>query len=446
MLNRKKHSDNLHNQYAINDAQARGSLNRREFVRLSGVATLLALLPASLAGCGDNTDAVPMGPAVAWVIGQHANSTHIQNDAVIQSSMRVLNEKGGYLSLTLASSEPVAIGESQFIKPPNNPSTEALAGRYQDRKGPFSALYGIDSAVPAAEEVDYLKSIRRAASTLQTEATDSYSEKRLYIVGSGLSTAGEYINFTKGILNMETESLLDRMVGDDALPDLSGIHVIWYGCGDLAAFPQMEIPARAIKQIKEIWTSVLVLAGAQFDQASGFLDYFSDGSINCVADGFPAVTPIVFTPLDFDDLRLVNMATLPDSIFHFNGNSTEFVKTAETDRILDDYAAALSANGQQVVLLGTTAAGSVDQCRALGMGRALRVQDELISRGVAPENLTALSAGMEGRDVRIGDRVVDFYQPNFDAYGAWDEGIASMNRAVYIIPLELAADVLARFG
>jgi hypothetical protein len=74
------------------------------------------------------------------------------------------------------------------------------------------------------------------------------------------------------------------------------------------------------------------------------------------------------------------------------------------------------------------------------------VRDELVARGVDPERLVVASAGYEGTGVNVGTSVVDFYDNDQDAEGVQIEEIARTNRAVHIIPLEDAQEVLERFG
>ena len=115
--------------------------------------------------------------------------------------------------------------------------------------------------------------------------------------------------------------------------------------------------------------------------------------------------------------------------------------------MLSPYAQSLALSGKAVVLLGTTANdGDQSGCRALGLERAERVRDDLVRLGVDPSQITVVSAGYEGVSVRVGSTIVDFYHSNYRASGEWNEEVARTNRAIHVIPISMADEVLERFG
>ena len=424
---------------------------------------VLALLPIGafgLAGCSSGEQAETASSrgtvAVAVVIGQTNNAPHLTVDTNIRAIFEPVNKNGGYYSIFLASSKPVALGKPIMVPAPTNTKAGALDGRWGDKNGLFRNVYLIDAAVPVAGEVDYLEAIRLAAASLNSAGALACDTRVLYIIGSGLSTSGEYINFTTGIINANYDVLVQDMVASttakggnhaEALPNLSNIHVVWYGMGRLTAEPQMDVPSSYIAQMKELWTTVLFASGATFVSSDDFKDYIPEGGINSVASGYPAVTPVFFTPTDTDDYLIQSMISFDENVLVFVPDSDEYLDPNQAASVVPPYAEALIKSRQTIVVLGTTASGDAASCRALGLQRANRFKQDLVVYGVNPDQIIVVSAGNEGIDVMVGNEFVDFYHEdrNHDTGLQIDE-IAHGNRAVHIIPLDQATDVLARFS
>lgn len=378
--------------------------------------------------------------AAMLVIGNHANGSHTSPDnEFIRSICEPINENGGFLGVVLAEGNPSLIGKPTFIPTPANSTDGALKSRLDDPDGSFAAIHAISNTIPTTDEVDYLEAIAGAAASLKSEDASSCDDKTIYLIGSsGLSTKGEYLNFAEGIIEVSYEGLVARMIDSDALPDLTGLKIVWSDFG-ATSYPQPAIPAKYIKQMKELWSLVIYGAGATSVE-------FIDTAFQSVAsdvETYPYVTPVPF--IDASNPHITDHLYFNENILGFKPESCEYREGADgtggnevAERVLAPLADNLIATNCVVVICGTAYNdGSGDEV-ALSYARAEKVCDALISMGVAPNQVIAVGAGNLGVNVRIGSKTVDFFHA--------DNPEAS--RAIHVISTEggLADDVLARFG
>ena len=108
-------------------------------------------------------------------------------------------------------------------------------------------------------EVDTFEAINQAARGLTGEAGD----KCLYILDSGLSTEGELNVLSENLHRLiDVQPIVDKLQKDHALPDLTGVQVVWIGLGD-AADKQEDLTSRNKNTLKELWEAVLTTSGAE---------------------------------------------------------------------------------------------------------------------------------------------------------------------------------------
>lgn len=108
-------------------------------------------------------------------------------------------------------------------------------------------------------EVDTFEAIKQAARGLTGEAGD----KCLYILDSGLSTEGELNVLSENLHRLiDVQPIVDKLQKDHALPDLTGVQVVWIGLGD-AADKQEDLTSRNKNTLKELWEAVLTTSGAE---------------------------------------------------------------------------------------------------------------------------------------------------------------------------------------
>ena len=408
------------------------------------VALAVAVTGLSLYGNSQNKDITIIR---GIVIGQHANHPYISaSDVVITAECEIVNENGGYLAVVLAGGDPEILGVPALIPYPSDPSYDALKRRYDAPDGLFSAIHSIDTAVPATEEVDYLAAINTAAILIQG-AVDRYDgdtplDVEMLVQGSGLSTRGEYIDFTKDILYRyegNYQALAEEMAAAEALPNLSDIHIRWVGFGQVAA-PQDRIPAMKVKAMKALWEAVLLAAGAE---SVTFIDSVPATEANTVDGGYQWVTPIPFAPAPTAAEGIITSPVMfAENIIGFipgldiyRDGSDGTPGDVLAQRALSPFAEVLIATGQSVVILGCCWDDGTGDGVVLGGLRARHVYADLIRLGVPPEQLIVASAGNLGRSVHVGGETYDFFRADQPEY----------SRAVWLIPLDQADEVIDRF-
>ena len=271
--------------------------------------------------------------------------------------------------------------------------------------------------MPKTAEVDFVAALDLAARGLQGQA----GNRVLYAAFNGLSTAGP-MDFTQNLLRADPEAVADALEAQGNLVDLSGVHVVLTGLGDVAG-EQAPLTLSAKENLQAIWQAYLTRCGAA---SVTFPGEYSTGQAPA---GAPAVTPVPVLqdePLSF--LAQEGGLVLDDtSPLRFVGDEATYLDEAAAQETLAPVAEALRANPQQQVLIvGTTASlpGQEAACQALSQARAETVQATLIELGVSPAQLATLGLGFDRDPWHIDDLGPD---------GLQVEANAQLNRKVVLL-------------
>ena len=238
---------------------------------------------------------------------------------------------------------------------------------------------------------------------------------------NGLSTAGP-MDFTQNLLRADPEAVADALEDQGNLVDLSGVHVVLTGLGDVAG-EQAPLTLSAKENLQAIWQAYLTRCGAA---SVTFPGEYSTGQAPA---GAPAVTPVPVLqdePLSF--LAQEGGLVLDDtSPLRFVGDEATYLDESAAQETLAPVAEALRANPkQQVLIVGTTASlpGQEAACQALSQARAETVQATLIELGVSPAQLATLGLGFDRDPWHIDDLGPD---------GLQVEANAQLNRKVVLL-------------
>lgn len=119
---------------------------------------------------------------------------------------------------------------------------------------------------------------------------------------SGLSTEGELNVLSENLHRLiDVQPIVDKLQKDHALPDLTGVQVVWIGLGD-AADKQEDLTSRNKNTLKELWEAVLTTSGAEVTFKN--LPLTEEGSTD---RELPEVTPNPYWSTiltDFDPLQV----------------------------------------------------------------------------------------------------------------------------------------------
>jgi len=412
------------------------------------IVSVLALF-AGLGGLSlyfENLEPVPVSIIRGIVVSQHANHPPVlSSSAIISEIAEVINKEGGYLTLVNAGGVPSVLGTPALIPRLSDNTQAALSMRLNDPDGPFAVIDLIDTAVPSTGEVDYLAAIGVTSIPMQeaikkeTKAGNAELNIEMIVDGSGLSTVGE-IDFTADILDRyrnNYQALAEKLVLEDALPNLKGIHVVWVSFGEVAA-PQDKIPASVVKEMKLLWKTALLAAGAESVE---FRDALPRSGNNSVDSGFPWVTPIPFAPTAEDTWPPGPMlftekilGFVPNEAMYLDGEDGTKGETI-AQQVLSPFVDHFINTGQVMLVVGTAWNDGTGEEFELAGNRALLVRDQMISMGVPSGQLIAVSAGNLGTHVQIGSDVYDFFIASQPEY----------SRAIWLVPLELGNEIVERF-
>lgn len=345
-------------------------------MRTEIAAGVAAAIMISLVGCGSSD--VPAGPPeieatdIAIVSGYHQNAvTPPINNSEILKAIEYSTRNNGSVTIVVNDGDPAAVVDFEIDESAVSGLSEARLEQ-QISEVIDSTNNALASSKANDPEVDTFEAIKQAARGLTGEAGD----KCLYILDSGLSTEGELNVLSENLHRLiDVQPIVDKLQKDHALPDLTGVQVVWIGLGD-AADKQEDLTSRNKNTLKELWEAVLTTSGAEVTFKN--LPLTEEGSTD---RELPEVTPIpiVHDSNDFDPLQVNQVKPL------FNGDEATFVDrddaVSELSPIVDYL---LEHPDYTVILAGTTAtAGTNEQCKELSLRRAEAVRQLMIDMGTS---------------------------------------------------------------
>ena len=399
--------------------------------RQIGIFLTLVLSLFTLASCGSGDGETPVSlPQASYgtftlspdqplhlavVAGEAANSpAHDYPGETLSSLLTALCRQSGTLCLLEADGAPFLL-YSEAVAAPDASLTENKQAQIVQTQVTQAAAFLTENAVPKTAEVDFVAALDLAARSLQGPGN-----RVLYAAFNGLSTTGP-MDFTQNLLRADPDAVADALEAQGNLVDLSGVHVVLTGLGDVAG-EQAPLTLSAKENLQAIWQAYLTRCGAA---SVTFLGEYSTGQARTDA---PPVTPVSVLqdePIAFpQEQTLVLDDTSP---LRFVGDEATYLDEAAAQETLAPVADVLRTNPQQQVLIvGTTASlpGQEAACQALSQARAETVQATLVELGVSPAQLTTLGLGFDRDPWHIDDLGPD---------GRQVEANARLNRKVVLL-------------
>lgn len=233
-----------------------------------GIAAWMLVLTFLCSGCesigglgglltGNQTTVTAEPLAVGIIAGVHGNSCKIDPPEVAELIEEAARTEGQVVIVT-SEGQPQVIYHGTALygdRIQEDWSEEKKDKHYRNAAESVLALYTGVQAVSTGN--DCLKAIHLASSALQAM---EQPKKVLLICGSGLSTVPP-LDFRANILSAEPEQVAEDLAGANALPDLQGTVVIWFGLGATAS-PQPELNYEDRERLQEIYDAILRQAGA----------------------------------------------------------------------------------------------------------------------------------------------------------------------------------------
>ena len=399
--------------------------------KLIGIILVFALLGSVFAGCGLIEN--PQPPiALAIVIGNSANRTALTDKHF--ESIRPLVERavyGGTVAVIIADGAPHVVEIQDENGAPldfkldakSKPVLERRIATYSDAVMDFLKSDATKATTP---EVDLLGSIKEAERLLHDI---SGMEKHIAIIDSGVSTAGRV---DLNSFHLDTTDIPAFVKGlsqtDGILPDLTGIHVLFVGLGDVA-HPQV-LPDTTLPKLQKLWQEILTACGIL--ESDLHFAVSARGTIANMyteeAGGFPYVSVVDFIPVVLDTVE--NLETHSAELLlpnvGFEPDSANFLDEEKAERLLLPYAESMVAffnenPDEKLYLVGTTARTTPDAPGniALSQSRAEKLCTLLVDNGVPKEGLVVLG---------VGANVPEHLRIDEFASGAFDSVLAQANR------------------
>lgn len=270
-------------------------------------------------------------------------------------------------------------------------------------------------------EADLLSAIQLSADMLRS--TGSTTEKTMLIYDSGLSTTGMLDFATQNLIDVPVESIVAQLKEIHEIPDLTDVHVLWLGCGEVCG-EQQKLSEDYKYKLKTIWEEVLIEGGAsdvdfQYSESSG--EEPDTELPDC------STVSVIEEPMDIDKDGMPEITRWDgESSVRFKGDLAEFVDVAAAKEDLRPAAEYLAVNPtESVYIFGMTATitggGSGIE---LAEARANACKDVLKEYGVNDKQITVVGLGQIDNPLRVDD---------VDENGNQIEELAQKNRAVVMI-------------
>lgn len=388
------------------------------------LCVILAL--TCLSGCDFDSESKPVEKVnLAIIVRNGSNFGGISlNGETLRKYVSETAGSYGDVSIIRCDGAPEVVADFNIMPP-------KISGLSEDRKGAErekavqTVMQAVLSRTNAAQpEVDTLQAITLGAAQL----SGSEGEHWLIIADSGLSTIN-YLDFTQGLLNADPDDVVAALEAKHALPDLSGVHVLWlYFCQTAA--PQPELSSTQQYALRTLWEKVLSAAGAasvEFNDAERTIQADrADAPYVSVVDAEAKTLMPPQVVMSEEEVPVLSTVVLDESHVRFLGDQAVFADPAEATAAINAVGAVLSDNpGIQIFIVGTTAgSGSSDFSLSLSQARAEAVRDQLIASGVDPARMTCLGLGADD------PWHIDDIDP---MTGAMIEDLARHNRKVLII-------------
>lgn len=376
-----------------------------KYAKFYSILLLFAVFFTFFSGCR-----APVNIAIVW--GYHNNAPKPDYRAKqVEDDIHQVLTCYGTIAIVVNDGDPFVVTNLKN-KSPGDPKNEVAI------KNEFSSVKA------KSPEVNTLAAIDLAARCLANQD----GVKHLYILDSGLSTAGP-LNFQDGWLQQGSDAAVSYLQEQQALPKLDGIEkVVWIGLGDVAG-EQEKLSPKDRETLKEIWNRILRQAGAEV------VDFAPDPPGNLPEDyeDLPKVTPVNLEPVPPPTTELPEPTKLPpiDRIkISFVSEEAIFLDPDDARQKLLPIAEALQNTPEcRIVLAGMTATGeSKSDCQVLSQDRAEAVRSLLLELGVAESQIAGVKGLGYDNDYHIPD-VVD---------GNLVESLAEQNRIVLVLDATLA--------
>lgn len=370
---------------------------KRHKILLIAIIMLLVCSMMMVTGCKNEDTDKPVCTVI--IVENHQNSCLPEPDnAEIDRILGQLLDdsqnaaEGSTISVIEADGEPHQVGTSinvPSLAGKGYSETRAASITSQNLQAVKQVMY---SATPSTAEADIYKALHIAGQWFQS---NNDANKELVIIGNGLCTTG--VLNGDAMVKANPEYIVDSL--DNVKIDLADVNTTWIGCGDLNTGTQMPFSLSAKETYTANWNAILKAAGADVT----FVPILSISNSDKDSSDWPDVKPIDIPedqPIkikDTSDIDTTGSCLMEEDLFGgFLPDSAEYKNPRTAQDVLDSISAALKANKDDIILVGSTAGDSQSAYTIdLSQQRAEKVMTDLIERGIEKNRITAIGMGTE---------------------------------------------------
>ena len=405
--------------------------------RVALVFAIAVVILTLMAGCNSSLTSTEREKpvAVSILIGNHACSKELNiTSAPVQEAVSKAISSYGYISVINVDGDPDILieGSCDIDSRYKDADPQKLAQDASTRT--IALLSELQNAKADTPEVDTLAALRLAVRTFASSPEDA--ERVIVVIDSGLSTTG-LCNFSNNLLFGEPEVIADALYEQEAIPDFTGVQILWQQMGDVD-LPQKSLSPRQVNQLRAIWKAIVEKGGGSF------IAYDVPPSEGEPNDELPVVSPveladespIVFEPgvTEQETFSFEDPLFLLEAQVQFVPDSEALVDPNAAKAIIEPIAEYMLEHPElELLLVGTTAGDNTSEFGfSLSLGRAMTVKSILTSFGVDEDRI--LTRGLGGTDP-------------WHIYNVGTQGeLAAQNRKVVLIDAStnVAQEILGR--
>lgn len=366
-------------------------MKKRISIILTVVITIVAVL--GLAACG-KTSREEKKQAVCFVIANTANSKGLNlGSPMVHDAVFDVIYEYGTISVVNVDSQPELVFSKSFDidEKYKQASTSHLKADARSKTSDFiQYLQGIKADDP---EVDYLAGLAMAVRSFAT--CEPNAEKTIIVVGTGMTTTG-IMDFRQNLLSAEAKVITELLAEKEAIPDFTGITVVWQQLGDVA-LPQQELTSAQHNRLEEIYRTFVESGNGTFICNEILANPVDEAAVypEVSVVELPQETPLAFEP-ENTAVEFSSPVVISEEQVCFVPDSAEYLYSDEAVERLKPIAEYMLEKNQDITLLlaGCIAGDSnTDLGYRLSEQRASAVKQTLMELGVPENRLVAVGMG-----------------------------------------------------
>ena len=351
---------------------------------------LMAALVVSLCGCGSTAVDEAVHPTTATaVIMLNGYNMPVVNNA---SDFVDAPQDGDETFIVVPDSTP-SVTTLTWSTVANNPTY----AQSESRKWQAELSDELSAVRPDSEGCDLFSALLLAGNQLQCSNTEV---QKLVILCNGLNTS-PVLNFANNPTFWTDDADIDQIISqlqelDYIQPDLlENVAITWAYMTSTDNVHQKNFEEVQKTRLYTFWNAYMQASGATN------VNFRKDQLTGSAAEGVPPIEAVAVKPVtvNLPDATAspaeAPAMTLDTSTLAFMPDSDEFLNEQQANQTLDNAASQLlsNGNGRSYIIAGSVAAtenGSSESSMRLSIARAQTVSDQLISRGLSEDSITAV--------------------------------------------------------